>query len=139
MAQQKINCTWKKGMTFESEISGHRLIMDAVPTVGGNDEGPRPKPLVLASLAGCTGMDVVSILRKMQQPFTYFNIEVDADSTEDHPKTYNAMKIIYEFRESDGLDPKKVEKAVQLSQERYCGVSALLKKAIPIDYEIRYI
>lgn len=139
MAQQKINCTWKKGMTFESEISGHKLIMDAVPTVGGNDEGPRPKPLVLASLAGCTGMDVVSILKKMQQPFTYFNIEVDADSTEEHPKTYNAMKIIYEFRESDGLDPKKVEKAVQLSQERYCGVSALLKKAIPIDYEIRYI
>jgi len=139
MAQQKINCTWKKGMAFESEISGHRLIMDAVPTVGGNDEGPRPKPLVLASLAGCTGMDVVSILRKMQQPFTYFNIEVDADSTEDHPKTYNAMKIIYEFKESDGLDPKKVEKAVQLSQERYCGVSALLKRAIPIDYEIRYI
>jgi len=139
MAQQKITCTWKKGMAFESEISGHRLIMDAVPTVGGNDEGPRPKPLVLASLAGCTGMDVVSILRKMQQPFTYFNIEVDADSTEDHPKTYNAMKIIYEFKESDGLDPKKVEKAVQLSQERYCGVSALLKRAIPIDYEIRYI
>lgn len=139
MAQQKIHCTWKKGMAFESEISGHRLIMDAVPTVGGNDEGPRPKPLVLASLAGCTGMDVVSILKKMQQPFTYFNIEVDADSTEDHPKTYNAMKIIYEFKESDGLDPKKVEKAVQLSQERYCGVSALLKKAIPIDYEIRYI
>lgn len=139
MAQQKINCTWKKGMTFESEISGHKLIMDAVPTVGGNDEGPRPKPLVLASLAGCTGMDVVSILKKMQQPFTYFNIEVDADATEEHPKTYNAMKIIYEFKESDGLDLKKVEKAVQLSQDRYCGVSALLKKAIPLDYEIRYI
>ena len=126
-------------MAFESEISGHRLIMDAVPTVGGSDQGPRPKPLVLASLAGCTGMDVVSILRKMQQHFTYFNIEVDAESGEDHPKTYNAMKLVYEFKESDDLDKKKVEKAVELSQERYCGVSALLRKAIPIDYEIRYI
>jgi len=139
MAQQKISCTWQSGMAFESEISGHKLIMDAVPTVGGDDQGPRPKPLVLASLAGCTGMDVVSILRKMKQSFTYFNIEVDAESTEEHPKTYNAMKLIYEFKEADKLDPAKVEKAVKLSQDRYCGVSALLKKAIPIQYEIRYI
>jgi len=139
MSKQTINCRWKSGMAFESEISGHKLIMDAVQKVGGDDEGPRPKPLVLASLAGCTGMDVVSILRKMKQPLTYFNIVVDAEATEEHPQTYSTMKIIYEFSTSDNLDRQKVEKAVNLSQERYCGVSALLRKAIPLEYEIRYI
>lgn len=139
MSHHSLNCTWKEGMAFESEISGHKLVMDADESVGGEDNGPRPKPLLLASLAGCSGMDVVSILKKMQQPHTYFNIDVEAELTEEHPKHYSAIKLIYEFKKSDNLDEKKVEKAVTLSQERYCGVSALLKKAITVDYEIRYI
>lgn len=139
MSHYSLNCTWKEGMAFESEISGHKILMDADESVGGEDNGPRPKPLLLASLAGCSGMDVISILKKMQQPYTYFNIDVEAEVTEEHPKHYSAIKLIYEFKESDNLDEKKVEKAVNLSQERYCGVSALLKKAITVDYEIRYI
>jgi len=126
-------------MAFETEVSGHKILLDADESVGGDDKGPRPKPLMLASLAGCTGMDVISILKKMQLPYTYFNIDVEADLTEEHPKQYSAIKVIYEFKKSDNLDEKKVEKAVNLSQERYCGVSALLKKAIDVDYEIRYI
>ncbi|MDZ7795019.1 MAG: OsmC family protein [Spirochaetia bacterium] len=139
MSHHSLNCTWKEGMAFESEVSGHKILMDADETVGGEDNGPRPKPLLLASLAGCSGMDVVSLLKKMQQPHTYFNIEVEAEVTEEHPKHYSSIKVIYEFKKSDNLDEKKVEKAVNLSQERYCGVSALLKKAITVDYEIRYI
>lgn len=139
MSHQTLNCTWKEGMAFETEVSGHKILLDADESVGGDDKGPRPKPLMLASLAGCTGMDVISILKKMQQPYTYFNIDVEADLTEEHPKQYSAIKIIYEFKKSDDLDEKKVEKAVNLSQERYCGVSALLKKAIDVDYEIRYV
>jgi len=139
MSHHSLNCTWKEGMAFESEVSGHKILMDADESVGGEDKGPRPKPLLLASLAGCSGMDVVSILKKMQQPHTYFNIDVEAELTEEHPKHYSSIKVIYEFKKSDNLDEKKVEKAVNLSQERYCGVSALLKKAITVDYEIRYI
>ncbi len=139
MSHQTLNCTWKEGMAFETEVSGHKILMDADDSVGGRDSGPRPKPLMLASLAGCTGMDVISILKKMQQPYTYFNIDVEADMTEEHPKQYSSIKVIYEFKKADNLDEKKVQKAVDLSQERYCGVSALLKKAITVDYEIRYI
>ena len=139
MAHQTLNCTWKEGMAFETEVSGHKIMLDADASVGGDDKGPRPKPLMLASLAGCTGMDVISILKKMQQPYTYFNIDVEAELTEEHPKQYSAIKVIYEFKKSDELDEKKVEKAVNLSQERYCGVSALLKKAIDVEYEIRYV
>lgn len=139
MSHHTLNCTWKNGMAFETEISGHKILMDADDSVGGADTGPRPKPLMLASLAGCTGMDVISILKKMQQPYTYFNIDVEADLTEEHPKQYSAIKVIYEFKQADNLDEKKVQKAVELSQERYCGVSALLRNAIPLDYEIRYV
>jgi len=139
MAKQSMDGTWIEGMAFETEISGHKLIMDADNSVGGEDRGPRPKPLLLASLIGCTGMDVVSILKKMQQNQTYFKIRVEAEMTEEHPKTYTKMTVVYEFKKSDNLDKQKVEKAVSLSQERYCGVNALLKKAIPLDYEIRYI
>ncbi|HDQ14693.1 MAG TPA: OsmC family peroxiredoxin [Sediminispirochaeta sp.] len=139
MSTEKIECSWKEGMAFETEITGHKIVMDAHESVGGKDQGPRPKPLIIASLAGCTGMDVVSILKKMQQDFSFFNISIESELTEEHPKTYSQIKVVYEFKKSDNLDEKKVEKAVQLSQERYCGVSALLKKAIPVDYEIRYL
>jgi putative redox protein len=98
-----------------------------------------PKPLVLVSLAGCTGMDVISILKKMREPVTYFNIRVQGDLTEEHPKTYTSVKIIYEFKASDKLKDENVRKAIALSQDRYCGVSALLKKAIPVEFEVQYI
>ena len=137
--KDSITVDWLSDMAFETEVNGHKIYLDAAEKVGGKNLGPRPKPFMMVALAGCTGMDVVSILKKMQQPMTYFNIKVDAESTEEHPQTYRSMKLIYEFSESDELDRKKVEKAVSLSQERYCGVSALLRKAIPIEYEIRYI
>ncbi len=139
MSHHTLNAAWKEGMAFETEVNGHKIIMDADDSVGGEDNGPRPKPLLLASLAGCTGMDVISILKKMKQPYTYFNVDVESEATEEHPKHYNKITVIYEFKASDNLDEKKVEKAVNLSQERYCGVSALLKKAISVDYKIKYI
>jgi putative redox protein len=75
----------------------------------------------------------------MQQPYSYFDVKVEGELTDEHPKQYHSIKIIYEFKKDDGLDESKVEKAVQLSQDRYCGVSALLKKGSELDYEIRYI
>lgn len=130
-----VDTAWQGNMKFDALVSGHHVIMDALPVVGGNDEGARPKELMLASLAGCTGMDVVSILKKMRVELQYFNIRVEAEMTEEHPKHYTAMHIIYEFK-GDGLELEKLQKAVKLSQDQYCGVSTAYRKAMEITYEI---
>ncbi|MEA3445115.1 MAG: OsmC family protein, partial [Bacteroidota bacterium] len=113
-------------------------IFDADPAVGGEGKGPTPKPFMLYSLIGCTGMDVVSILKKMRVDLKEFNVKVETELTEEHPKHYAKMHIIYSFTGTD-LPMKKLEKAVSLSEERYCGVSVVYKKAIPITSEIRVI
>jgi putative redox protein len=125
-------------MKFETELDGHKLTIDASPESGGANKGPRPKPLMLVALAGCTGMDVVSILKKMRVELDGFKVWVEAEQTEEHPKHYSSMKIIYEFKGMD-LPMDKLEKAVSLSEERYCGVNAVYKKAIPITAEIRVV
>lgn len=132
----KIECIWKSNMTFEAEVDNHIITMDTDPMVGGEGMGPRPKLLLLAGLAGCSGMDVVSILRKMRIEPEYFNIAVEGDLTEDHPKYYNKIHIIYSLKGKD-LDIEKVQKAVDLSKEKYCGVSAQLRFGAEITYEIR--
>jgi len=134
--KQTLNTTWKGDMQFDAQVSGHTLTMDAKAEVGGNDAGPRPKELMLASLAGCTGMDVVSILKKMRVELEGFNIVIEAEMTEEHPKHYSSMHLIYEFK-GKGLDEEKLRKAIDLSQERYCGVSAVYRKAMPLSYGIK--
>lgn len=133
--QSKINCTWKSGMAFETEINDFKILMDADESVGGNNSGPRPKALTLASLGGCTGMDVISILKKMRVEPAFFNIEISGDLTEEHPKYYHKIHLIYQFK-GDDLPMAKLEKAVTLSQDRYCGVSELLKKGAEVTYTI---
>ncbi len=130
-----VNTSWQGNMKFDAVVSGHHVVMDALPVVGGNDEGARPKELMLAALAGCTGMDVVSILKKMRVEPEFFNIRVEAQMTEEHPKHYTAMHIIYEFK-GENLDLEKIQKAVKLSQDQYCGVSAAYSKAMEITFEI---
>jgi len=132
----KINTKWLNDMSFESEVNGHKIILDASSEVGGNDKGPRPKPLMLVALAGCTGMDVVSILKKMRVEFDELRIEVQGEMAEEHPKFYTKMKIIY-YVKGKNIKKENVEKAVKLSKEKYCGVSALYSKAIPLEYEIK--
>jgi putative redox protein len=135
MMKHTVETSWRGNMLFDANVSGHHVMMDAVPAVGGEDKGSRPKELMLASLAGCSGMDVVSILKKMRVPFTALNIRVEADVTEDHPKHYEKMHVIYEFTGND-LQMDQLKKAVELSQERYCGVSFVYKKAMEVSYEI---
>ncbi len=136
MEKVTIHADWQSGMMFETELNGHKLIMDAAESNGGTNKGPRPKPLMLAALAGCTGMDVVSILQKMRVEVSKFRIWIEALQTEEHPKHYAEIKIIYEFTGKD-LPMDKLEKAVNLSEERYCGVNAVYKKAMKVTYEIR--
>ena len=135
----EINCAWNGEMAFTAHVNGHELVLDADAEFGGTDAGPRPKPLVLASLAGCSGMDVVSILKKMREPLTWFNMRVEGDLAEEHPKSYTGIRIVYEFRKADGLKDENVRKAVGLSQDKYCGVATLLKKAIPVEFSIEYL
>ena len=134
----RIECRWLEDMSFEAEVNEHIFIMDADEANGGHNKGPRPKPLTLASLAGCTGMDVISILKKMHIEPEYFNIIVEGKLTEEHPKYYNKIKLIYEIKGAK-VELEKVEKAIILSQEKYCGVSALLNKGAEIEYEIRML
>lgn len=127
--------TWKDEMAFEASINGHTIILDADSNVGGSDRGPRPKILLLAGLGGCTGMDVISILAKMKVVPDEYYMEIEADLTDEHPKVYNRIKISYHFKGNE-LPLDKLEKAVNLSMEKYCGVTAMLSKTAEVETEI---
>ena len=135
--KHELEASWMSGMGFESDFQGHHLVIDADEKFGGKNRGVRPKPLLLLSLAGCTGMDVVALLSKMRVPFEDLKLKVLGELTEEHPKYYHTIHIVYIIKGKD-LDKSKVEKAVSLSQEKYCGVSAMLKKAAEITHEISY-
>jgi putative redox protein len=122
------------GMHFKGELDGFDVPVDADADVGGQNKGPKPKGLVLTSLVGCTAMDVISILRKMRVEPEEFSVEAETELTDEHPKVFKKVLITYRLKGDVPRD--KVEKAVQLSQDRYCGVSAMLRKAVPLEYEI---
>ncbi len=132
----KIKAKFTKGMSFDIDILGHKLTVDAHKEVGGNDLGPPPKPLMLASLAGCTGMDVVSLLNKMRVQFDSFDIEIEGELSNEHPKKYEKIRVTYILKGKD-IPADKVEKAVQMSQDKYCGVAAVYKQVIDLSYSIK--
>lgn len=120
--------TWVDNMAMVATSgSGHEIVMDSATAHGGGDRGARPKELTLLSLGGCTGMDVISIMNKMQVPYTSFSIELEADSSDGHPSVFTEIRLIYRT-EGEGVQRDKVDRAIQLSQERYCGVSHMLNK-----------
>ena len=133
--KDSITIDWLSDMAFETEVNGHKIYLDATEKVGGKNLGPRPKPFMMVALAGCTGMDVVSILKKMRVSYDALSIKVEGEITEEHPKKFAGMKVIYQFKGKD-LPLEKIEKAVDLSKERYCGVSANYKDAFPVTHEI---
>lgn len=124
-------------MGFEMNLDGHHFITDASKEIGGEDLGPRPKQLMLSALIGCTGIDIMSLLKKMKAELDDFNIDVEADNTEEHPKVYENIHLTFTFKGKD-LPKDKIEKAVSLSQNKYCGVSAMLKKVTSVTYDIVY-
>jgi len=126
---------WNSGLAFTAHQGGHAVALDASLESGGQDSGSSPKGLLLSGLGGCTGMDVVSILEKMRVRLDGFEVQAGAELTEDHPKVFKSIHLRYVFRGRD-LPPEKLEKAVILSMDRYCGVSAMLAKAAPITWEI---
>jgi len=131
MSEMKAKLVWKENMVMESEIRGIKVIMDSKDE--GENKGQAPKELVLSGLCGCTAMDVIAILKKMRSLPESFYIEAEATQTEEHPRVFNKIQLKYIAK---GVDREKFEKAVKLSQEKYCGVSEMLRKTAEITYEI---
>lgn len=133
----EIETQWMGKMQFNALVNGHTIVMDAPERVGGEDQGPIPKPFVLSALSGCTGMDVVAILRKAGKEVTDFNIKVTGEISKTSPIEYIAIHIIYEFMGKEE-NKEAAMRAVADSQEKYCGVSHMLKKIMPVTWEVSY-
>jgi putative redox protein len=137
MAQHEIESQWMGKMQFNALVNGHTVVMDAPERAGGEDNGPIPKPFVLAALSGCTGMDIAAMLRKADQQADDLNIKVTGELSKQAPITYVSIHMAYEFKGAEA-NKEAALNAVNDSQEKYCGVSFLLKKAIPVTWEVVY-
>jgi putative redox protein len=129
---------WSKGMSFTGTAdSGHTVALGTDPGVGGDDDGLRPMELMAISLAGCTAMDVLSILRKKRNDVTGFEVKVGGDRAAEHPKVFTTFTIHYIVR-GRNIDPVAVERAMELSRTKYCPAQAMLGQVAPIalSYEI---
>lgn len=133
----EVDVQWMGKMQFNALVNGHTIVMDGPEKVGGEDNGPIPKPLVLTALAGCTGMDIASLLRKWEKNVDEFDMKVTGEITKSHPIEYIAIHLIYNFK-GKAENQEAALKAVVDSQEKYCGVSSMLRKALPVTYEVNY-
>lgn len=134
----KVVTHWKGNLQFESDNpSGNLITMDTSPENGGYNSGVSPKAMMLSSLAGCSGLDVVSILKKMKVPFSDFRIDTYGELTDEHPKYYNKVVVEYHFYGNE-LDDKKIEKAVNMSIDTYCGVMEMFRRFAEIKTSIHY-
>jgi putative redox protein len=125
--------TWKRGLSFEGTAdSGFTIPLGTSSDLGGDDDGFRPLELMAISLAGCTAMDVISILAKKRQDVTGFEVKVHADRAAEHPKVFTKVLIEYVVS-GKNIDQAAVERAVELSETKYCSALAMLKKAVPIE------
>jgi putative redox protein len=124
---------WKQGMTFTGTAgTGFEVPLGADPAVGGDNDGFRPMELFAVGLAGCTAMDVISILRKKRQDITSFEVRVHAERAEEHPKVFTKMTIEYVFSGTN-LNAKAIERAIELSEETYCPAQGMLKQIADIS------
>ncbi|MCO5240466.1 MAG: OsmC family protein [Chitinophagaceae bacterium] len=133
--KHEVTSQWMGKMQFNSLVNDHVIIMDAPERVGGENLGTIPKPLVLTALSGCTGMDVVALLRKEGKELRNFNVVVSGELTKSAPMQYSAIHVVYEAEGDDAMQTD-VLRVVNRSQEDICGVSAMLKKAMPVTWEV---
>lgn len=135
--KHEIEAVWMGKMQFNALVNGHTVVMDAPERVGGEDHGPIPKPFVLSALSGCTGMDVVAFLRKAGRTMDQFTIKVTGEISKQPPIVYTSVHVIYAFT-GDPADQEEALKAVELSQSATCGVSHMLKRIMPVTWEVTY-
>jgi putative redox protein len=134
----KTTTVWKNDMAFESEFDGHHVDLNGANGPDGKRLGFSPKALLLTGLAGCSGIDVVEMLNKMRVPFSSLEIVTESDQTEEHPKVFRDIHIEYKVQAAAEYEDK-IRRAVDLSIEKYCGVSAMLKKNSTIVPKITII
>jgi putative redox protein len=133
----EIETQWMGKMQFNALVNGHTVVMDAPERVGGEDNGPIPKPFVLSALSGCTGMDVIAILKRTSHQVQDFNMKVTGEISKQAPIEYIAIHIVYEFKGNEDSKQAALD-AVMASQEKYCGISHMLKKIIPVTWDVTY-
>lgn len=135
MKSHETTITWQnEDLRFDADVMGFPLVLDSEKAHGGKDMGPPPKPLLLTALAGCTGMDVIAILKKMEALPEDFSVDVSGRLRDAHPRIYKEITVT--FRVKGDVPAEKLEKAVALSRDRFCGVSAMLKETAEIKYVI---
>ena len=132
----KVELTWKGNMLFESKHDDGTFMIDN-PTDGSESRGMGPKALMLSSLAGCGGLDIVSLLKKMRAEVDEFKIDVTAELTDEHPKIYKNVIVTYRFFGKE-FKKDKIQKAVDLSVERYCGVMEMFRKFTDVTVNVEY-
>ena len=124
---------WLGHHLFECDHDGNKIKID-----GEKERGHGPKALLLSGLAGCSGIDVVDILEKMRVEFSEFTIEVETEQTDEHPKVFKDIHITFRMK-TDPANEEKIRKAIELSLEKYCGVSAMLRKNSDIQYKLEIL
>jgi putative redox protein len=129
----KTSTIWKHGHAFESKLEQNVFQID-----GNRKEGPNPKALLLSAIAACSGIDVVDILEKMRVPFSDLVIDVETEQTTEHPRVFKDIMVLYKIKTAEDNEDK-VRKAIELSLEKYCGVSAMLRKNSPIHYKLELL
>ena len=128
-----------KGVTFIGKSdSNHWVTMDGPESFGGSDAGSRPKELLLIALGGCTGSDVITILQKKKVQISNFEMNISADVAEEHPQVFTKINVEYVFHGKD-IQEKDVERAIELSQTKYCSVTHMLKKAVEITHSFKIV
>ena len=135
----KASVKWVRDVMFVGESgSGHSVVMDGAPDAGGRNVGFRPMEMLLLGLAGCSAFDVVMILKRGRENVTDCVVEVDADRAETDPKVFTNVRLRYVVT-GRGLDPKKVERAVKLSEEKYCSASAIIAKTAQMTHTVEIL
>lgn len=132
-----VETQWTGKMQFNALVNGHTLIMDGPERVGGENNGPIPKPFILTALTGCAGMDVISLLRKAGKQVNDFTLRVEGEITKQPPIEYTEIHLVYDLTGDRNLE-QDVLNAITHSQEKMCGVSIMLKKIIPVTWEVIY-
>lgn len=135
--KHEIEAQWMGKMQFNALVNGHVLVMDAPERVGGENQGSIPKPFVLTALSGCTGMDVIALLRKQGIHLQDMNLKVSGEISRQQPIEYIAAHIIYEMN-GNKEDERAAFDAVMYSQEKICGVSSMLKKIMPVTWQVLF-
>lgn len=134
---ERASVSLDEGMHFVGDADGHRVDVDAADSEGGKDLGARPMRLLLLGLAGCTAIDVISILRKQRQPVSGLRVEASGNRASEHPRVYENIELVYRVQ-GEGVNPSAVERAIELSETRYCSATAMLGAVAEITsrYEI---